>query len=99
MGIGESEQRAGQRVPKLSEPEQGVLQQTHAELVRIVTLFCAWRPGRPACREGEDKQRMAVKWFVGRCAQAGSVLVVKKKEICGNTGTGDTCNSAMVQQT
>jgi hypothetical protein len=99
MGIGESKQRAGQRVPKLPESKQGVLQQTHAQFVGIITVFCAWGAGRPAHREGEAEQRMAVEWFLGRCAQAGSFLVVKKKEICGNTGTGNICNYAMVQQT
>jgi hypothetical protein len=98
MGIGESEQCAGQRVPKLPESKQGVLQQTHAQFVGIITVFCAWRAGRPAHREGEAEQRMAIKWLVGRCTQAGSVLVVEKKEIRGNTGIGDICNLAMVWQ-
>jgi len=96
MGLSEGKQCAGQWLPKLSESKQGVLQQAHAQLVGIITVFCAWRAGRPACREGEVEQRKAVRRFVGRCAQADSVLVVKKEEIRGYAGAGDIRNSAVV---
>lgn len=90
MGFCESQQRARQRIPKLPEPKSRLLQSTHAELVRVITLLCAWRAGRSACRErkgGTRKARGA--WFImGRCSQTDRAALVKTEEIWCDVGSG-----------